>query len=705
MSWMRPEEEEEAAILGRDILRHNPLHMLLNSFRESGAPEAIEGEIDRMRRDGIAPLPKDPAELGRQIQRHPGSQAMGAVIGGIEGAAGAVKDFGSKINISDLRNRRNGGNMPPELGVHGAGLGLSDFFMSQEPELPEGWHAPMALPKQEPLFQAHAKAGPPAAPAWHPPMSPNAGMPKGWHPPMAPNQPIPQPGANRGLGAAKKPMPNTPRDPEKERRRAEAIKGLVTGQQKGPNQSVAPAIHPSQDPFGLTRTGPQGPRGPQGAPGMMSAADKPEHDVQAGLDPFPEIEDSDDIDLAMGDLDPEAEAAGATDLRSQLINKLLGKGGIDVPGSNPSPEDRRVLDYQRGASKQNNNLDFMKLLMRSANQAGTLAGKSTSSQPFDDYVSGIQGQNKQNSEFMTKLETEKKPGQSDADKVLLALLKMDQDKVLADERLKVTREGHGVQREGNESRNKLAEANLNAMMGRDATQAQLALQKLMAEGKWKEVEQALKQLDISGDQAARLKGLGIDAAQLEEQRRKNKAQEELEAERNKISAQKAAKEGDHLPLGMKDRVHTLSVKQANRTSMINKLKSSLAELKRLTNPKAKTEYARSLYKLLNSPENPDAVGKEEAERIGSNIESLFRWKDMLNGSNPVGQNFKAFEDTIQSQINAMEGNYKGDQAELDKINREYPAPAGVFNPEKAGGIAPKGNSFGNGPAVDARDLE
>jgi hypothetical protein len=51
------------------------------------------------------------------------------------------------------------------LGTHGVGLGISDYFMrNDEPDLPEGWHAPMALPKQEPVYRAHARRAPPAQP-------------------------------------------------------------------------------------------------------------------------------------------------------------------------------------------------------------------------------------------------------------------------------------------------------------------------------------------------------------------------------------------------------------------------------------------------------------------------------------------------------------------------------------------------------------
>lgn len=433
-------------------------------------------------------------------------------------------------------------------------------------------------------------------------------------------------------------------------------------------------------------------------------------DVQGGIPkpmfPMPEGYPDysfDDAENPMGpELPPSQEdPAGPVDpLRDRLMKMMDAERSPD--GMDESRDRRHELDDRMNAvSSQNADLGFMKLLMRNANQMGQIGGKVASSAPFDDAIDGMQQRNSQAEQRYTVADQKSKSDKDDRMKHMLAMMKMDQDGALR-------REGFDVQREGYKNASADRNALLGATLGRDANSFELGNKKLtleeqMAQAKAEREGQKLTLEQRTAQDRADRENRAAELSDLRENNRflregnrdklteKNidsQIKDRAEARRldgERISAQTAkaaadsARRGDHLPEGYKQRVSVLSTKQANRSSMINKMKSSLAELQRIKDPKAKWDYAKTQLKMLNSPENPDAVGKEEAERVGANLDN-FRFSDVFVGSNPFGKNFKAYEDMIQSQINAMEGNYKADQAEIDSIARQYPAPRGVANP-------------------------
>lgn len=485
---------------------------------------------------------------------------------------------------------------------------------------------------------------------WHPPMS-NPGN-KGWHPPMASSE-----------------MPNTPRDPDKEMREKQAMKAFLSGgggPSFGMKKSPMASIHPSQNPF-AEPTASAEERSQVAGKMMMSQIPKaPVQDVQGGMPkpnlPVPEEFSQPEIPTQQA-FQPGRNSGQSADhgqvpdpLRDRLMEMLNAEQSPD--GRMENLDRSRELDQRMSAiSSQNADLGFMKLLMRNANQMGQIGGKVASSAPFDDMVGGMQERNAQAESRFINADQKAKSEKDNRLQTMLALLKMDQDGNLR-------REGFDIQREGFKNSSADRNAILQATIGRDGNSYELGKKRIEA--------------DIDGKNAT----LGIQGRSLEESMRHNKEQEKIAGKNAEVAAAKAAKNGEHLPMGMKERVLTISQKQANRTSMINKMKASLAELKRLKDPKSKFDYAKSTLKMVNSPENPDAVGSEEADRIGANLDN-FRWQDALVGSNPFGKNFSAFENLIQSQINAMEGNYKSDQRELDSISKQYPAPRGVFNPGMA----------------------
>lgn len=461
-------------------------------------------------------------------------------------------------------------------------------------------------------------------------------------------------------------MPNTPRDPDKEAREQAAMKAFLANG-GGPSfgrkpQSPMSSVHPSQNPFSEQTASPEEQASvagrmmqsqiPQALP-VQSVQDA-SFDTPEGFPPNPL--DAEPPRVAGPERGPPASPAPAADpARDRLMALLEANQQSDDSAGLMA---RRNLDDRMSAvSQQNANLDFMKLLMRNAAQMGQIGGKVASTQAFDDNIDSMQGRNTQAEQRYISTMKDARSQADDRKKTLLALLKMDQDAALR-------REGFDVQRENNTEMRKYREGMLEAAQGRDANAMNLGNRR------------------IDADIAAREASAGHQGRALNETIRHNQAMEETARKKAEADAAKAARNGDHLPLGMKERVLKLSNIQAQRSSSLNKIKTALKTLKGLKDPKAKYDYAKTLLKMVNSLEGQDAVGAEEAKRFGANLDN-FRAEDILMGANPFGKNFDAFEDMVQNQINAMEANYKADQAEIDSINRQYPSPKGVANPDLA----------------------
>lgn len=513
-------------------------------------------------------------------------------------------------------------------------------------------------------------------------------------------------------------MPNTARDPNKEKRQAEMMKSFLSNgggpgfglKKKQPMSSV----HPSQNPFSKPTASEEEqaqaagaimqskiPKAPIQAPvpdvrpmGKPMAAQAPgwsgnpetmeyERAPSRGLSQvapgqsqgfdIPEMAQSEfGTDQDLYD-DPYAsiEATPQEEV-DPLQEKLLGM--IDKENSPQSMQDDRMsqrdLDGRLGQiGQQNADLGFMQLLMRNANQMGTLGGKSAPTGPLDEQVSDMQARNVDAGNNFVKQRMSAKSDQDQRLKSMQFLMKLNQDG-------KLRREGFEIQRQGFENASADRNAILGVTKGRDANNYDLGNKRLST-------AKEIAELNAGGKKTA----LELQEKNVNSQIDTRTKQLEINEKRAKAAAEKAAKSGDHLPLGMKERVIDISKKQATRVSMINKMKSSLAELKKLKDPKAKFDYAKTMLKMVNSPENPDAVGQEEAKRVGANLDDL-RINDIFVGSNPIGKNFPAFEAAIQSQINAMEANSQMDEKELRAIEAQYPSPRGVMDMNKPGARTP-----------------
>jgi hypothetical protein len=121
--------------------------------------------------------------------------------------------------------------------------------------------------------------------------------------------------------------------------------------------------------------------------------------------------------------------------------------------------------------------------------------------------------------------------------------------------------------------------------------------------------------------------------------------------------------GDNMPLDKKKFVDKLATEQASRYSITNQLQSSLDEFRKAKNEDDKIRYGQTLLKLLNSDQNPDAIGAEESKRIGSELE--FQLFNLKNPGPMFGRDLSAFERKIQSKINAQKETYKKNQQAID----------------------------------------
>lgn len=326
----------------------------------------------------------------------------------------------------------------------------------------------------------------------------------GWHPPMA--------------------LPNTPRDPIAEEKKRKAMEILMKQ-----GQSPASPIPASQNPFAekvptpeemaqttaalrhaqtpaaMPAMGGFQPMGPAPAPGMA----QPDANEAQGVAEA-ETKDPDEIDL---------EEDG---LRKMLMGGLTKGPGPEAPIPTFSNE---FIESQREGNKTNNNLAFMAMMAKNANQMGQIGGKVADSSGMDQWSKQLMGQNSESMKNMSELEQLELKGRqksklgNDPSKLILELLKLKQGDRIAGMR-------NETSKEGNASRNKLAEASL-AQTGEIAR---------MASGDRRAA------LDLNA--ATTYSEQGLKGAQLEEVKRHNKAieaQKKVDAENKKKAAKINAK--------------------------------------------------------------------------------------------------------------------------------------------------------------------
>lgn len=157
------------------------------------------------------------------------------------------------------------------------------------------------------------------------------------------------------------------------------------------------------------------------------------------------------------------------------------------------------------------------------------------------------------------------------------------------------------------------------------------------------------------------------------------------SEENKNNAEAADSKllGKNLPLDVKEQVTALSTKTGNKISIANQLDSYLHEFQTAKTSDDKVRIGRQMLKVLNSPEGADAVGVDEAKRLGDALEYHVANFGSLVGATPgkfVGRDLGGFEKQVQSTIGAVRGSIDSNRKETDRLLGRIPASAPAAAP-------------------------
>ena len=148
---------------------------------------------------------------------------------------------------------------------------------------------------------------------------------------------------------------------------------------------------------------------------------------------------------------------------------------------------------------------------------------------------------------------------------------------------------------------------------------------------------------------------------------------------------------DALPKEKQEQVKILSQQMAKRENAINELSSSLEEFKNAKTEDDKIRAGQGMLKTLNSPENPDAVGKEESERIGGAL--IFQKGNILNPGKFIGRDLAGFETQVQAKIDGMKASKLKNSSAIDALYGRAQANPGAGAAPAIG--ATKKNSHGD----------
>lgn len=211
---------------------------------------------------------------------------------------------------------------------------------------------------------------------------------------------------------------------------------------------------------------------------------------------------------------------------------------------------------------------------------------------------------------------------------------------------------------------------------------------------WKQSSEGIqKQLHL-----AQIKKLEADAQTEPELRRLGL--EKLRAETAKLRAEagKASHPANNLPKDKLEQVDAMGKKQASVVAINNEIKAAYEQL---SNPNLseddKIKVGQGLLKTLNSTQGSDAVGAEEAKRLGSYLEykignltgpGSFIGRDLDQFARQVGLTSQKLDRTALLNDQAIRDIYKGGTGQtasidLDSASRKNAGTGGVVKEAKA----------------------
>lgn len=557
-----------------------------------------------------------PEELGAEIANSPRQQAL-------KGAVGAGQDFAAKTQ--DIMSRPVPRETPEELGKHiqDGDSSISALLMSRgrshakplgAPS--EGWHAPMAMPNQP---RDISKPKPPEAPSQF-----TAAM-LGQDPR---SKPLPSEEDQAKMnGALRLPPIQAPVQASyKDMAGMGDPKGLID---EGSDRASMTAEHPTEMGYQDTPGGdmpeedpqPQAMMTPMGGMGDGASLPPDARFPEAGPQPPTQGEQP----LGMSPDDPREK------LKAYLARQEQGKG--------PDPRDELMRQGIRGNEDANSRLGFYQLLMKAANQAGSVGdGKIASTDGFDGYAKNAMTQNQRSSELTAKRMDSVKKAQDDKLKGMMFLAKQKQDEEKYGQDLGFRRDQLKELGRTNDLNAGYKNDMLQATQGN--TQAQQQYRQDMLDLKRNPpknpVDDArIKLLNAQSDKAAREAKLPPKAAQ------------------DPVTKEYLAK---------------LSGDNAKKISGLNTVKNIYKQLQGAKSESEQKNFARRVLKALQSADfGSDAVNASDEPRMMSYFNQVRPGDIISDGTEAFGSKPKKFMADIDRQIQYLEGTIADNQKELQAI--------------------------------------
>lgn len=131
-----------------------------------------------------------------------------------------------------------------------------------------------------------------------------------------------------------------------------------------------------------------------------------------------------------------------------------------------------------------------------------------------------------------------------------------------------------------------------------------------------------------------------------------------------LKAQRDAASGEYLPLDKKKIVENLSTKNASKLSIKNQLDAFVRGMDDLSADQ-KIVQGRQLLKTLNSPEGADAIGAEEAKRLGGLLE--FKMFNFTQPGSFIGRDIDEFKTQVEGTSKSIGEGIRANKSEVDSL--------------------------------------
>jgi hypothetical protein len=196
-----------------------------------------------------------------------------------------------------------------------------------------------------------------------------------------------------------------------------------------------------------------------------------------------------------------------------------------------------------------------------------------------------------------------------------------------------------------------------------------------------------------------------------DQRSQQNADRDYYLRMREIDAKRA--EGPKLPLDRQKIVEGLATKNAGKSSIKNQLDAFMGSWDGLSEDQ-KIVQGRQLLKTLNSPEGADAIGAEEAKRLGGLLEykignftdpGSFIGRDLEEFGNQVRNTSRMLGDGIssnQDQIDMNMGRPQSSEQYMRNLERQHTA---AKNKQSGGGFGMSEANAGQKKTFKTKDIE